>query len=163
MAIAKHSFDICNGTLTISKVFEKNAAIPGSEEQKKMIEYMKLCGDRLIISYYKPHAATKGLRFAQMENHILHTRDAAARLKQFETVKQLSKSQKNPYKYVLDWFNINYPNFTEQPEFDDEGYVKVEAAAHSTAENTAEAPAANAKTSLSSNEEEAPAVVEEAA
>ena len=53
MAIAKHSFDICNGTLTISKVFEKNAAIPGSEEQKKMIEYMKLCGDRLIISYYK--------------------------------------------------------------------------------------------------------------
>ena len=163
MAIAKYRFDVFTGTLTISKAFEKKASTIGSAEQKLLSELMAKYADTLIIERYKPHTGTKGLKFAQMENYIIHTRDADAMLKQFETVKQLSKSQKNPYKYVLDWFNINYPNFTEQPEFDDEGYVKVEAAAPSTAENTAEVPAANAETSLSSNEEEVPAVVEEAA
>ena len=93
-------------------------------------------GDALIIERYKLHKVTKGLKFAQMENYILHTRDGIAMRKQFETVKQLSKSQENPYQYVLKWFNDHYPHYTEQPEFDEEGYVVVKAAAPTAANHT---------------------------
>ena len=146
MAIAKYRFDVFTNTLTISKAFEKNASNIGSAEQKLLSEFMAKYGDSLVIERYAPHKKTKGLRFAQMENYIIHTREADTMLKQFETVKQLSKSQDNPYQYVKDWFLSNYPYYTENPEFDAEGFVVVKAAAPaaenhtendgSTAENT---------------------------
>ncbi len=125
---AKFFMDVTAHTLTISKAFEANAAILGSEEQRLMSKYIEAFGDMLIIEYYKPRKVSKGLTFAQMENYIKHTRDAAAMLERFSTVKQLSKSQPNPYKYVKDWFLAAYPNYTEQPKFDEDGFVIAEAA-----------------------------------
>jgi hypothetical protein len=145
MAIAKYRFDVFTGTLTLSKAFEKNASIIGSAEQKVLSELMAKYGDALVINRYKPHKHTKGVRFAQMENYIIHTRDGAAMLKQFESVKELSHSQDKPYQYVKDWFLAHYPYYTENPEFDAEGFVVVKAAPAaknhtendgSTAENT---------------------------
>ena len=136
MAIAKYRFDVFTGTLTLSKAFEKNASIIGSAEQKVLSELMAKYGDALVIDRYAPHKKTKGLRFAQMENYIIRTREADTMLKQFETVKQLSKSQDNPYQYVKDWFLAHYPYYTENPEFDSEGFVVVKAAAPSAENNT---------------------------
>lgn len=145
MAIAKYRFDVFTNTLTLSKAFEKKASTIGSAEQKVLSELMAKYGDALVINRYKPHKASKGLRYAQMENHILHTRDGAAMLKQFESVKELSNNQEKPYQYVLKWFLDHYPNYSEQPEFDEEGFVVVKAAPAaenhtendgSTAENT---------------------------
>ena len=95
----------------------------------------KYC-DALVINRYKPHKHTKGVRFAQMENYIIHTRDGAAMLKQFESVKELSHSQDNPYQYVKDWFLAHYPYYTENPEFDAEGFVVVKAAAPAAKNHT---------------------------
>ena len=175
MAIAKYRFDVFTGTLTISKAFEKNASIIGSAEQKLLSELMAKYGDALVINRYKPHKASKGLRFAQMEDYIIHTRDGAAMLKQFESVKELSHDQENPYQYVLKWFLNHYPNYSEQPEFDEEGYVVVKAAAPaaenhtenygSAAENTvkklAEGPEKTHDISSSNNQENAYAQDEE--
>lgn len=136
MAIAKYRFDVFTGTLTLSKAFEKNASIIGSAEQKVLSELMAKYGDALVINRYKPHKASKGLRFAQMEDYILHTRDGAAMAKQFESVKELSHDQEKPYQYVLKWFLAHYPYYTENPEFDEEGFVVVKAAAPATENNT---------------------------
>ena len=37
----------------------------------------------------------------------------------------LSKIQKSPYNYVKTWFLDNYANYSEQPVFDEDGYVVV--------------------------------------
>ena len=175
MAIAKYRFDVFTGTLTISKAFEKNASTIGSAEQKLLSEFMAKYGDTLIIERYKPHKHTKGVRFAQMENYIIHTRDGAAMLKQFESVKELSYSQDKPYQYVKDWFLAHYPYYTENPEFDEDGFVVVKAAAPaaenhmendgSTAENTVQKLAEEGKKthdiSSSNNQENAYAQDEE--
>ena len=145
MAIAKYRFDAFGSTLTISKAFEKNASNIGSAEQKVLGELMEKYGDALIIERYKSHKVKKGLTFAQMENHINHSTNNQKMLEQFVKVKELSKSQKNPYKYVLKWFKDHYPNNAEQPEFDEDGLAKVKAAAPTTesTEETEAAPAEN--------------------
>lgn len=153
MAIAKYRFDVFDGILTISKAFEKNASTIGSAEQKLLSELIAKYGDALVIERYKPHKASKGLRYAQMENYIIHTRDGAIMMERFESVKQLSKSQENPYQYVKEWFLTHYPYYTENPEFDEEGFVVVKA----------EAPIANTEISLLSEAADAPAQTEEAA
>lgn len=147
---AKFFMDVTAHTLTISKAFEINAAIVGSEEQSLMSKYIKAFGDMLIIEYYEPRKASKGLSFAQMENYIKHTRDAAAMLERFATIKKLSQSQKNPYKYVKDWFLFVYPNYSEQPEFDEDGFVIAKAAA----ENHTQTDGESAQTTPSSQAEE---------
>ena len=136
MAIAKYRFDVFTGTLTLSKTFEKEASTIGSAEQKVLSELMAKYGDALVINRYKPHKHTKGLRFAQMEDYILHTRGGAEMAKQFQSVKELSHDQENPYQYVLKWFLDHYPYYSEQPEFDAEGFVVVKAAAPAAENNT---------------------------
>ena len=148
MAIAKYRFDVFTGTLTLSKAFEKNASVIGSAEQKVLSEFMAKYGDALVINRYKPHKHTKGLRFAQMEDYILHTRGGAEMAKQFESVKELSRDQEKPYQYVLKWFLNHYPNYSEQPEFDEDGFVVVKAAAPAT-ENHMENDGSTAENTVS--------------
>lgn len=57
MNCAKFNFDVFTKTLTISKTFERNAAIYQSTEQKMMKKYMEAYGDALTIRYYKPRNA----------------------------------------------------------------------------------------------------------
>lgn len=136
MTIAMYRFDAVDSTLTISKAFEKKAAIPGSAEQKVISELMAQYGDALVIERYKTHKTKKGLTFAQMENHIKHSTNKDKMLEQFGKVKELSKSQKNPYKYVKDWFTKHYANYADQPEFDENNLAKVKAAAPAAEKHT---------------------------
>jgi len=150
MSIAKFNFDVFTNTLTISKTFEKNASFPGSAEQKMISEFLTVYGDALVIKRYAAHKVRKGLTFAKMANYIKQTRDAATMLKRFESVKLLSRSQKNPYKYVLEWFTDNYPNYSEQPDFDKDGFVIVKALDENHTQNDAE----NAENTISKLAEE---------
>lgn len=172
-----YRFDAVDSTLTISKAFEKNAAIPGSAEQKVISELMAQYGDALVIERYKTHKTKKGLTFTQMENHIKHSTNKDKMLEQFGKVKELSKSQKNPYKYVKDWFTKHYANYADQPEFDENNLAKVKAAApadennaetesatfENNVEKVAEAPIANTEISLLPEAAEAATQTEEAA
>ena len=128
MNCAKFNFDVFTKTLTISKTFERNAAIYQSTEQKMMKKYMEAYGDALTIRYYKPRNIHQGLTFEQMENYIGYTREAEENLKRFQDVKELSKSQKSPYKYIKDWFLQEYFNYSATPEFDEDGFVVVKKA-----------------------------------
>ena len=75
-----------------------------------------------------------------MGEFIAKCRDAEARTARFEQIKALSKVQPSPYAYVKTWFLDNYANYSEQPEFDADGFVivktksEMEAEAKATAE-----------------------------
>ena len=79
-----------------------------------------------------------------MGEFIAKCRDAEARTARFEQVKALSKVQPSPYAYVKTWFLDNYANYSEQPEFDADGFVivktksEMEANAKAKAENKVE-------------------------
>ena len=65
------------------------------------------------------------ITFAKMEEFIKQCRDSKDRLDAFKKVKTLSKIRASPYKYVKTWFLNNYANYSEQPEFDADGFVIV--------------------------------------
>ena len=59
------------------------------------------------------------LTYENMEKHIRAYDNAEELLDVFETVKALSLATSSPYKYVCDWFKIQFPNYKKAPVFKD--------------------------------------------
>ena len=55
-----------------------------------------------------------------MEKHISAYENSAELLDVFETVKALSKTAASPYKYVTDWFVVQFPDYKKAPVFKEE-------------------------------------------
>ena len=77
----------------------------------------------LYILLYVEQEQGTSFDFANMETFIGMCRDKDVRLKEIERIKALSKIQDSPYCYVRDWFLNHYANYSEVPQFDEEGYV----------------------------------------
>ena len=54
-------------------------------------------------------------RWYKMAVHIAFQPNAVELMKQFKTVKEESRSQKNPRKFVDDWFRNTFPDFGKYP------------------------------------------------
>ena len=61
------------------------------------------------------------LTYENMEKHIRAYDNADELLEVFETVKGLSQACASPYKYVCDWFKVQFPNYKKAPVFKDGG------------------------------------------
>ena len=61
-------------------------------------------------------------------------------MKEFNAVKDMSKGQQSPYNYVKTWFMENYANYSEQPVFDEAGYVVVKTKAEMEHEKAPQVP-----------------------
>ena len=59
------------------------------------------------------------LTYENMETHIRAYDNADELLDVFATVKALSQATASPYKYVCDWFKIQFPNYKKAPVFKD--------------------------------------------
>ena len=62
----------------------------------------------------------KRLTYENMETYIKCHENSEVILSRFETVKEMSKTMKSPYKYVCDWFLSQFPDFHEIPKFEGE-------------------------------------------
>ena len=62
----------------------------------------------------------KRLTYANMEKHISAYENSAELLEVFEIVKALSKTAASPYKYVTDWFVVQFPDYKKAPVFKEE-------------------------------------------
>ena len=120
-----YSYNAITNTLTVSAAFLKNAANLHSKEYEIIRTLRADHGDITIVTEERRRSASRAMTFKQMEMHIKQCRDANKRLEAFEKVKALSKIQRSPYNYVKTWFMDNYANYSEQPVFDEEGYVVV--------------------------------------
>ena len=61
------------------------------------------------------------LTYENMEKHIRAYDNADDLLEVFESVKALSQTCASPYKYVCDWFKVQFPNYKKTPVFKDGG------------------------------------------
>ena len=130
-----YTFDPVTLTLAVSAVFAKKASKLGTPEYDMLLHFRK---DYPKIKIVKRDSDNKGnhtgIKFAQMERFIGLCRDSEPRLATFQKIKSLSKIQSSPYAYVKEWFLNNYANYSEQPEFDADGFVIVKTKAEMEAE-----------------------------
>ena len=141
--IAGYSYDAITNTLTMTATFAKKAS------QLNTAEYhivRQLRNDNPGMKIEKSAAKAPANRplnitFAKMEGFIAQCRDSKDRLEAFKKVKALSKIQASPYAYVKTWFLNNYANYSEQPEFDADGFVVVKTKSQLEAEKKAAAEA----------------------
>ncbi len=120
-----YSYNAITNTLTVSAAFLKNAANLHSKEYEIIRTLRADHGEITIVTEERRRSTSRAMTFKQMKMHIKQCRDSEKRLAAFDRVKALSKIQRSPYNYVKTWFMDNYANYSEQPVFDEEGYVIV--------------------------------------
>ena len=133
-----YAFDALALTLTVTADFAKKASKLGTPEYNVLLQFRKdYPAIKIVKRTSNSNGNHAGIKFAQMEDYIAQCRDSETRLATFKKIKSLSKVQSSPYAYVKEWFLNNYANYSEQPEFDDEGFVIVKTKAEIEAEEKA--------------------------
>ena len=116
-----YKIDFVNNTLTMSKAFEEALNNPNSEEYKLFLQLRADFPGLTIIRKTRraPKKArpTKNLTYKHMEQYISVFKNADELLAQFKVVRECSKQQPSPYKFVLDWFKKQFPKYKELPDF----------------------------------------------
>ena len=116
-----YKIDFVNNTLTMSKAFEEALNNPASEEYKLFLQLRADFPGLTIIRKTRraPKKArpTKNLTYKHMEQYMSVFKNADELLAQFKVVKTCSLEQPSPYKFVRDWFETQFKNYKEQPNF----------------------------------------------
>ena len=116
-----YKIDFVNNTLTMTKAFEDAASNPTSQEYKLLqqirADFPGLTIIRKTRRAPKKARPTKNLTYKHMEQYMSVFQNADKLLAQFEVVKECSKQQPSPYKFVRDWFEAQFPKYREQPDF----------------------------------------------
>ena len=150
-----YNFDALNNTLTISASFAKKASKVGSLEYNIILKMRRDFPD-LTIQREEKKEGKKGLSFVQMENFIAMHRDAKELTSLFEKVKKLSRVQPMPYKYVKAWFEDRFPYYSDQPTFDDDGFIVDPATLNNLKDMVQEVTAANQQRTIESASDDLP-------
>ena len=116
-----YKIDFVNNTLTMSKSFEDALNNPASEEYKlwKQLraDFPGLTIIRKTRRAPKKARPTKNLTYKHMEQYMGVFKNADELRAQFKVVKECSKQQPSPYKFVLNWFKTQFPKYKELPDF----------------------------------------------
>ena len=137
-----YTFNPADNTLTISASFAKKASKPGSPEYCIILELRKDF-PKLTIRQEEKKEGKKSITFAKMEEFIAMHRNADELTGLFNKVRKLSRIQPMPYKYVKTWFENRFPYYSDQPTFDDDGFVTDPVTLVSMKEMVQEVSAAN--------------------
>ena len=139
--IAGYSYDPITNSLTMTAAFAKKASQLNTAEYN-IVRQLRNDNPGMKIEKSAAKAPSNrplNITFAKMEEYIKQCRDSKDRLEAFKKVKTLSKIQASPYKYVKTWSLNNYANYSEQPEFDADGFVIVKTKSQMEAEKKAKA------------------------
>jgi len=110
--------DFSKNIITVSRsFFEEAAKDTESAAHQKMLE-LRALGMNIKIAAKKRNK-TGRLSYDKMQKFIDCLVDAKVYQDEFEAVRKVSKGQKNPYQYVLKWFENRFPNYDGLPEFDE--------------------------------------------
>lgn len=109
----------------VTKAFMKNANIFGSTEyelwEQFIAKYPTAEMRTKSIKKNPDKKTTKNRTYDNMEKYIkTFYGNESKYLAQFEKVKAASAIQKNPYKYVLDWFNKTFEGYETHDIFKEE-------------------------------------------
>lgn len=115
---AAYNYDALNNVLYASKVFVKKASQYGTTEYNTL-KNLRNDNPGITIEEMQKVEKGNGLTYSKMEKVIGMCRDKEARFAVYETVKEYSQIQPNPYQFVKKWFEDNYANWN-QMSFDAE-------------------------------------------
>jgi len=109
-------------TLIINKTFEKQASVFNSQAYQTIKQIRADYPDvKIVRAEGNKKASRRSITFAQMGQYISIFDENGMLQEQFEKVRAMSKIQASPYKYVKTWFENQFPNYTKQVAFDDNG------------------------------------------
>ena len=114
-----------DNTVIMNYKFAEDAAKYGTKENRiiRNIRHDFPGMAEVIVSGRECDSAKANTRltYENMEKHIRAYDNAEELLDVFETVKALSLATASPYKYVCDWFKVQFPNYKKTPIFKDGG------------------------------------------
>ena len=120
------------GTISVSErlIKEANRNGIGSVAHNTLKALMKM--GMPIVKYRENTTTRKGLTYSKMTKYILLCENSEKYMCEFIRQREVSKTQKNPYYYMLDWFKITFPHYNEQAEFNADGQIIVTTADYLT-------------------------------
>ena len=109
----------------VTKAFQKNASIFGTDEFKLWREYKAMFPEaKMVTKTIKKNPnklnITKNMTYENMAAFIREQDDAAEVMKEFKKQINLSKVKANPYRAVLAWFKQKYTNVNDYMDFFEE-------------------------------------------
>ena len=113
-----------NKTVTVTHKFMDAATQIDSGEFGLLTQFSNM-GLRVLVEGRKRHPKTKNgklplLTFKMMQDYIAMLDDAEDMQKEFESIRESSKSRKDRTQYVNAWFRATFPRYDEVPEFDED-------------------------------------------
>ena len=108
-------------TAQVTKAFQKNAVIFGTEEFKLWREYLTYFPNAKMQTKSikkNPNKKTRrNMTFANMVEYMKTQENSEDLLAEFETMKSRSKVQASPYQYVLSWFEAKFEGYNDLKQF----------------------------------------------
>lgn len=109
-------------TAQVTKAFQKNASIFGTEEFKLWREYLTYFPDAKMVTKtinknVNKVNITKHMTYENMAAYIREQDDAEEVMKEFKKEIQLSKVKANPYRAVLAWFKQQYSDVNDYMDY----------------------------------------------
>ena len=108
-------------TAQVTKAFQKNACIFGTEEFKLWREYLTYFPNAKMqtksIKKNPDKKTRRNLTFANMVEYMKTQENSEDLLDEFETIKSRSKIQASPYQYVLSWFEAKFEGYNDLKQF----------------------------------------------
>jgi len=118
--IKGYKIDFTNHTLTMNYKFADAAKVYASPEYQLVKSIQEDFPSLRIVTKAGRNITTprptKRMSYVNMEKYIKIYDNAAELLEVFEMVKTASVLLKCPYKYVHDWFVMQFPKYKEVPE-----------------------------------------------
>lgn len=111
--------DFATNTVTVTRKFMEGASVLGSAQFKTMMELRALGMTIVTRKISRPNVRkNKSLSYNKMQQKIMSLLDAEAYMDEFNAVREASKGEMNPYRYVLNWYEKTFPTHADVPEFD---------------------------------------------
>lgn len=116
---------IDENTALVTKAFQKNASIFGTDEFKLWREYLTYYPEaKMVTKTIKKNPnklnITKNMTYENMAAFIREQDDAEAVMAEFKKQINLSKVKANPYRAVLAWFKQKYSDVNDYMDFFEE-------------------------------------------
>lgn len=126
---SNYYFDHVSNTLYATKSFLKEAEQFGSAACDVIIQARAMYPDIAIQTYATEKRNNTAIPYKYMVRYISLMPDAAEAIREMESVKLMSHSQKSPFKYVENWFKKKYPEYGKTVRLDTEGNIEAVAEA----------------------------------
>ena len=108
-------------TALVTKSFQKNAVIFGTDEFKLWREYKAIFKDAVMttksIKKNPNQKNRRNLTFKNMVGFIQTQPNAKELMEEYETIQKRSKIQASPYQYVLSWFEAKFEGYNDLSQF----------------------------------------------